>query len=146
MKYVIKNKIIGNILYKGKKRSAEKILLKTLKELIKTSIKQYIKVLKLFVVFCLFIFKRYEIKNKKQNNKKTKDILNIIKTKNIWIFSTIKFMNKSIKNKALNGIICNLHWQIFLNALNKRTVFEKNPLIQKQVSLKKNYYYYYYWW
>ena len=83
MKYLIKNKIINNIFYDGKKRSAEKIVLKTLKELNKTSIKQCLKLLKLFIVFSLFIFKRYEIKNKKQNIKKTKNVFKIIKTKNI---------------------------------------------------------------
>ena len=145
MKYFIKNKIISNTFYKGKKQSAEKILLKTLKELSKTSAKQYLKMLKLCLVHCFFIFKRYEIKNKKQNNKKTKNSFKMIKTKNIWIALTIKYFNKHLKNKNLNYIVFNLHWQVFLNVLNKGAVFEKKNLIQKQVFLK-NYYYYYYWW
>ena len=145
MKYLIKNKIINNIFQKGKKRSAEKILLKILKELSKTSTKQHLKVLKLFIAYCLFIFKRHKIKKHQQNSRKSKNSFKIIKTKNIWIFSAIKYVNKYVKNKTLNCMIFNLHWQIFLNALNKGTVFNEKILIQKQVSLKKNYYYYYWW-
>ena len=146
MQRTIVQKIINNILCKGKKRTAEKILLITFKELNKTLVKQFLKVLKLFVVFCLFVFKQDKIKNKQQNNKKIKKTLKIIKFKHTWIFVGFKFVVKYLKSKTLKFIVFNLHWQIFLNVLNKSAVFEKKLIMQKQVALKKSYYYYYYWW
>jgi len=65
----IKNKLINNITLDGKKKTSEKILLKSLKELQKSSKKQSKELVKLALVQSTPVFKLHRISNKKLKKK-----------------------------------------------------------------------------
>ena len=76
-KIELKNKIINHLILNGKKETGEKILLKSFKELQKSSKKQPKKLIKLALIFSTPIFKIYKItikKKKKKIKKKKKKI------------------------------------------------------------------------
>lgn len=68
----IKNIFINRIMTNGKKRTSENLLLKCFKTLFKNSKKQQKKVIKLFLINIIPIFKLHKSSNKKVRKKKEK--------------------------------------------------------------------------
>ena len=60
-KIEIKIKFINYLMDNGQKKTSEKILLKSLKELQKSSIKKSIRILKLALIYSIPIFKFHKI-------------------------------------------------------------------------------------
>lgn len=143
-KIELKNKIINHLILNGKKETGEKILLKSFKELQKSSKKQPKKLIKLALIFSTPIFKIYKITIKKKK-KKIKEIPTIINTKKARISLAIKFILATLKNKKSNYFYIKLHNEILLNLKSEGSAVQIKNKIQKQALLNKHFFYFYRW-
>ena len=143
-KIELKNKIINHLILNGKKETGEKILLKSFKELQKSSKKQPKKLIKLALIFSTPIFKIYKITIKKKK-KKIKKNLNIINNKKARISLAIKFILATLKNKKSNYFYIKLHNEILLNLKSEGSAVQIKNKIQKQALLNKHFFYFYRW-
>lgn len=143
-KIKLKNKIINHLISNGKKEISEKILLKSFKELQKSSKKQPEKLIKLALIFSTPVFKIYKITNKKRK-KKIKEVPTIINTKKARISLAIKFILTTLKTKKSNYFYIKLHNEIFLTLKNEGSAIQIKNKIQKQALLNKHFFYFYRW-
>jgi len=141
IKIKIKNKIINHLMLNGKKKTSEKILLKSVKELQKSSNKQSKKLIKLAIIFSTPIFKLHKITNKKR--KYIKEIPFVIMDEKTKISLAIKFILTNLNNKKSNYFYTEFNKEIILNAKNKGSAIQKKNELQKQVLLKKHFFSYY---
>ena len=144
-KIEIKNKIINHLMLDGKKKTGEKILLKSFKELQKYSKKQSKKLIKLAIIFSTPIFKVHKITNKKRKKKNVKEIPTIITAKRARISLAIKFILNTLKNKKSNYFYTEFNKEILLNVKNEGSAIQIKNEVQKQVLLKKHFFSYYRW-
>lgn len=141
----IRNKLINHIMINGKKKTSEKILLKSFKEIQKNSKKQSEDLIKLAIIHSTPIFKLHRIINKNRKKKKVKEIPAFI-TKTISRTSlAIKFILSSIKNKKSNNLYIKLKQEILTAAQSKGPSIELKNNLQKQILLKKRFFTYYRW-
>lgn len=129
----------------GKKKTGEKILLKSFKELQKYSKKQSKKLIKLAIIFSTPIFKVHKITNKKRKKKNVKEIPTIITAKRARISLAIKFILNTLKNKKSNYFYTEFNKEILLNVKNEGSAIQIKNEVQKQVLLKKHFFSYYRW-
>jgi len=144
-KIKIKNKIINHLMLDGVKETSEKILLKSFKELQKSSKKQSKKLIELAIIFATPIFKVHKITNKKRKKKNIKEIPTIIATKRAKISLAIKFILTTLKNKKSNYFYTEFNKEILLNVKNEGSAIQIKNEVQKQVLLKKHFFSYYRW-
>ena len=144
-KIKIKNKIINHLMLNGEKKTGEKILLKSLKELQKYSKKQSKKLIELALIFSTPIFKVHKITNKKRKKKNIKEIPTIITTKRARISLAIKFILKTLKNQKSNYFYTEFNKEILLSIKNEGSAIQMKNEVQKQVLLKKHFFSYYRW-
>ena len=144
-KIKIKNKIINHLMLDGVKETSEKILLKSFKELQKSSKKQSKKLIELAIIFATPIFKVHKITNKKRKKKNIKEIPTIIATKRAKISLAIKFILTTLKNKKSNYFYKEFNKEILLNVKNEGSAIQIKNEVQKQVLLKKHFFSYYRW-
>jgi ribosomal protein S7 len=142
----IKAKIINHITKNGEKKTSEKLLLKSIKKLQKTSKKQVKALLQLSILNSVPIFKLHTSSNKKQKkrHKKVREMPTFIVRPEIRTSLSIKFIvsNKEKKSK----IFYNELTKKFLLAIQPKSgsVSLKNEL-QKKILLNKRYLTYYRW-
>jgi len=131
----------------GKKKTSEKILLKSFKELQKNSPKQSEKLIQIAVIHSTPTFKLHKISNKKQKkrNKKVREIPAFISKTVARTSLAIKFILYNIKKKKSNNFYTKLKQEILLTAQLKGTVIEMKNELQKQTLLKKHFFTYYRW-
>ncbi len=132
----IKNKIINSMLTNGRKSMFEKIVLKSLKELQKSSNKQAKKLIQLSIIASLPVLKINTFKHKK--SKKIKQISSFIQTKNAKISLAIKFILNNIQKENYKFFTKFKH-EIFLNFQFKSNSIELKNELQKQALIKKRY-------
>jgi len=118
-KICIKNKIINHLMNNGKKRTSEKILLNTFKELQKDSKKQSKKLLKLAIILSKPTFKLHVLTQKKRKKKKGKEIPAFISKTRIRVSLAIKNI-LFIAEKKKNHINLNLKNEILMTAQKKK--------------------------
>jgi ribosomal protein S7 len=141
----IKNKIINHLTLNGNKKTSEKILLKSFKELQKSSKKQSKKLIELAIIFSTPIFKIHKITNKKRKKKKIREIPTLITAKKARISLAIKFILNTLKSKKSNGFYTEFNKEILLNVKNEGAAIQLKNEVQKQVVLKKHFFSYYRW-
>jgi len=144
-KVEIKNKIINHLLVDGKKKTSEKSLLKSFKELQKQSTKNSKKLTQLAILLALPIFKVHKIANKKKRNKQVREIPAFILKERARVSLAIKFILASIKKRTPNKFYIKLKQEILLNSQNKGEAILMKDELQKQVLLKKRFFRYYRW-
>jgi ribosomal protein S7 len=143
----IKTKLINLLTLSGKKEVGEKNVLKSIKELQKTSNKKYSEILHLALIYSTPIFKLHKIKNKKikkNRNKKFKEIPGFIKNKNSRISLAVKFILCSIANKN-ETFYKKFNKEIILNATQKGNTLQIKNELQKSILTKKHFFRYYRW-
>ena len=145
-KIEIKNKIINNLLINGKKNTGEKILLKTLKELQKSSNKKSKELIKFAIIFATPTFKLHIMSQKKRKKKKIREIPSFISKKNARISLAIKFILKTIKKKNSNKLYNKLKKEVLLTTQLKGDVIQIKNDLQKHILLKKHYFSYFKWY
>ena len=141
------NKLTNHLMSHGKKKTSEKILLKSFKNLQKKLKNEPLKIVKLALIYSTPIFKLHRIKNKKVKKRtgNIREIPSFISNKKSRISLAIKFILANLKNKKEHKTYKKLKNEIILNASNKNnTILLKNEL-QKNVLTKKHYFLYYRW-
>jgi small subunit ribosomal protein S7 len=141
----IKSKIINHLMLDGRKKTSEKILLKSFKELQKYSKKQPKKLVELAIIFSTPIFKIHKIMNKKRKKKNIKEIPTLITTKKARISLAIKFILNTLKNKRSNSFYLEFHKEILTHMKNEGSAIQVKNETQKQALLKKHFFSYYRW-
>jgi ribosomal protein S7 len=137
-----KIKILNLLIFNGKKKKSEHILLKVLKNIQKLSNKQSKKIMKLALIFSTPFFKIHKIINKKR--KYIKQIPTIIINEKARISLAIKFILKNIYDKKFNNFHVNLYKNLFLIAKNQGLITQKKNEFQKQVLLLKKHFLFFY--
>lgn len=147
LKFEIKKKIINHLTKNGEKKTSEKLLLQSLKELQKDSKKQSKILIKLSLANSTPIFKLNKIENKKQRkkNRKVKEIPSFLSNNKSRISLAIKFILKITKKSSIKKYFEKLNKEIIFNInSNGEASLMKNNL-QKQVLLNKRYFKFYTW-
>lgn len=140
----VKNKIINHLISDGKKNISEKLLLKAIKELQKTSLKQSEKLINLAIILSIPVFKVHKMV-KKTKKKKIREIPVIISSKKARISSSIKFILNALKEKSLKHFYIKFYQEIVSNTKNESLAILNKNKIQKSALLKKHFFYYYRW-
>lgn len=141
----IRNKIINHLMLNGEKKTSEKILLKSFKELQKCSKKQSKKIIELAIIFSTPIFKIHRIINKKRKKKNIKEIPTIITSKKARISLAIKFILNALQNSKSNYFYLEFKKEILLHVKSEGHAVKKKNETQKQALLKKHFFSYYRW-
>jgi ribosomal protein S7 len=144
----ILNKLINHITLNGKKETGEKNIIKSIKNLQKSSFKKTSEIVKLALIYSTPIFKIHKIKNKKKKkkNQKIKEIPGFIKDQKARISLAIKFILQNIKKKEKNNIFYEKFTkEILLNATSKSNSIQFKNELQKNVLTKKRYLFFYRW-
>lgn len=144
----LENKIVNHIMIDGKKKTSEKLFLKSFKHLQINSTKQTKKVLQLCLINATPIFKLHQSSNKRVKKKKRK-----IRITPVFISSMpnrlslgIKFIVKNIRKKKSNKNFYNeLTQEILLLSENKGFISSITKENCKKILLNKKYTKHYRW-
>jgi ribosomal protein S7 len=146
--FEIKPKFINHLMGHGRKKTSEKILLKSFKELQKNSFKKSTKILKLALIYSTNIFKLRILRNKKKKKNKIVKKIPAFITKNSRTSLAIKFILTNTKKKENFKFYQKLIQEIVLNAQNKSSTIEMKNEIQQEILdvYKENRHFLYYKW
>jgi ribosomal protein S7 len=139
----VKNKMLNHLLLDGKKKTCEKILLRSFKELQKFSKKQSTKLISLAIVCSMPLFKIHQLINKNKKKKNVKEIPTVVTTLKARISLAIKFILKNLKNKKLHYFYTRLYTEILHTVKNESLAVQLKNDVQKQVLLKKHFLFFY---
>ena len=136
----LKQKIVNSIMKNGNKKTAEKIIKKSLKLLQKNDKKNHIRLLKHSIINSTPTFK-INVQLKKRGTRKTKkEIPTFIKNDSLRIISSFNFLTEnSLKNKSLNSFYKKIANEILEAANQKSKSIEQKNEIQKQVLMQKRF-------
>ena len=136
----LKQKIVNSIMKNGNKKTAEKIIKKSLKLLQKNDKKNHIRLLKHSIINSTPTFK-INVQLKKRGKRKTKkEIPTFIKNDSLRIISSFNFLTEnSLKNKSLNSFYKKIANEILEAANQKSKSIEQKNEIQKQVLMQKRF-------
>ena len=136
----LKQKIINSIMKNGNKKTAEKILKKSLKLIQKKDKKNHISLLKHSIINSTPTFK-INVQSKKRGKRKTKkEIPTFIRTDSERIISSFNILTEnSLRNKAINGFYKKIANEVLETAVQKGKSIEQRNEIQKQVLMQKRY-------
>lgn len=140
----LKNKIINNLVLKGKKELGEILILNTFKKLQKNSFKQAKHLVNLSVLSSMHAFKTSKTV-KKGKKKKIKETLMIIRKMKIRFSLSIKLILNSLINKNSKNFYLKLCEEIITNAKKEGFAVQMKNRVQKETLLKKHFFYYYRW-
>lgn len=143
-KIEIKKKLINQVMKNGEKKTSEKIILQSFKELQKNSFKKTNELVKLAVIYSIPIFKLNKIKNKNKKKKNLKEIPSFITSNNSRVSLAIKLILKTIKKKKEN-FYSKLNKELLLNSQQKSETIQLKNNLQKKVLTKKRYLKFYRW-
>ena len=136
----LKNKIINTLMKSGRKTTGEKILLKSVKSLQKSTDKNLKLLLHSAIVNSSSAFKVNEQAVKKGKRKAIKSVPSFIISDSLRITNALKLLTKtSTKNKSSNPLYKKLVAEIFSSsALRGQSIDQKNE-VQKQILVNKRY-------
>ena len=135
--------MLNHLLLNGKKKTSEKILLQSFKELQKFSAKQPKKLLQLAVVCCMSVFKVHKQIRTNRKKKHIREIPTIIVSKKARVSLAIKFILRDLKHKNLNCFYAKLHTEILSTVRNEGSAIQIKNKIQKQLLIKRHFFFYY---
>ena len=143
----IKNKLLNILTVSGKKEIGEKILVKSIKKIQKTSIKSSKKIYQLALIYSTPIFKLHKIKNKKRKKKalKFKEIPGFIHNKKARTALAIKYILSNTSKQNSINFYSKLNMEILDCAKNKSHTIDTKNNLQKDILSKKRYFLYYRW-
>ena len=136
----LKSKIINTLMKSGKKTTGEKILLKSLKSLQKSTDKNFKILLHSAIINSASAFKVNEQAVKRGKRKAIKSIPSFIISDSLRVTTALKLLTKiSTKNKSSDFLYKKLMTEILSSsALKGQSVDQKNE-IQKQILVNKRY-------
>ena len=146
-KIEITRKLVNHLVINGKKPKSEKIVLKSIKALQKTSKKSSQKLFQLALIYNTPIFKLNTITQKKRKKKKqkVKIIPAFISNKTSRISFAIKFIVTTASKKSNQPLFQKLLNEILISSRNKSDAVERKKDTQKQALLNRHLFKYYRW-
>jgi ribosomal protein S7 len=138
--FEIKKKIINHFMKNGKKSISEKMLLNSLKELQKTSLKQSEELIKNAIVNSIPIFTIHQIKKKK---KKIKEIPVFINNNKSRVSLAIKLIINAVERQTY--FFKDFNKEILNNNQQKGNSIQLKSELQKKVIENKRYFRFYRW-
>ena len=145
LKEKIKLKLINHLLKNGNKKTCEKILLKSLKNIQKNSLKSYKKVLKIAIINSASVFRITKLKQKKRKKKSVKEIPTFILNNFERISWSLKAILIYSKKQNANNFYKKLKQEIIINSKNKGNAVDKKIDLHKQILPKKRLLLYFRW-
>lgn len=139
----IKSKILNHLLLDGKKKTSEKILLQSFKELQKFSPKQPTELLLSAVVCCTSVFKIHKQVRKNRKKKHVREIPTIIISKKARISLAVKSILRGLTNKNVNCFYAKFYTEILSTARNEGPAVGLKADVQKQLLIKKHFFFNY---
>ena len=137
---VLKNRIVNIFMKNGKKRTGEKILLKSSKLLQKSSRKNFQNLVQLAIINTTSAFKINEQVMKKGKRKSTKITPSFIVKDSLRIMTALKFIKNTVqKNKNFTNFYKNLANEILASFSSKSQSIEQKTKLQTQILLNKRY-------
>jgi len=137
---ILKNKIVNVLMKNGKKHTGEKILLKSLKLLQKSSQKNFQSLFQLAVINTASTFKLNEQVMKKGKRKSTKIIPFFIINDSLRIMAALKYIKTTVsKTKSSNNFYQGLGKEILASSFSKSNSIEQKTKLQTQILLNKRY-------
>lgn len=136
----LKNKIVSALMKSGKKKTGEKILIKFLKLLQKSTDKDFKVILQSAIINSTSTFKLNEQSIKKGKRRAKKYTPSFIISDSLRIVTTLKLIKKvSAKNRSSSYFYQSLMTEILAASASKgQSVDQKNEL-QKQILINKRY-------
>jgi len=131
-------KMVNSFMKNGKKTSGEKILLKFIKFLQKSTNKNYVSLMKLGIINSTPIFKLNEQIVKKGKRKAVRVTPAFISKNSLRVMIALKFINK-IVSKGSNSFYKDFGNEIINSAQLKSSTVDKKNELQKQVLVNKRY-------
>lgn len=142
----IKNRFFNTIMTNGKKKTGEKILMKSLKEIQKSSSKKTSDILMLAIKHTTPTLKMNYQKLKRKKRKTVQERPAFIKTNFLRINVSLKFLTlNSKKSTSTAPFYKKLAEELFKSNQLKSFSVEQKTEIQKQILLKKNLFFKYRW-
>lgn len=145
-KLKLKKKILNHILKDGKKKTSEKILIKSFKSIQKAQKKSHNDIMKLSIINATPTFRIIELKNNKRRKKKsTKEIPAFLSTYLFRSSWALKYLIQASRKKTANIFFNQLTNEALLNAKHEGNAVKFKNEIQEQALRKKNYFRHYRW-
>lgn len=136
----LKAKIVNSFMINGEKKTSEKILLKALKALQKSTNKNSKELLQRFIINSTSTFKLNEQVLKKGKRKVIKSTPSFILNDSLRISTSLKSIKRILKkSKQSNLFYSRLADEILASSELKGQVVEKKNELQKQILLNKRY-------
>lgn len=142
----LKEKILNHIFKNGKKKTSEKILVKSFKSIQKIQKKSHIEITKLAIINSTPTFRIIKLKNNKRKKKKSaKEIPTFLSA---YIYRTswaLKYLTKTLSSKISNKYHVQLKQEILLNTENQGNAAKLKNELHNQTLKNKKYLKYYRW-
>lgn len=136
----LRNKVVNTLMKSGKKKTGEKILLKFVKSLQKSTDKNSKVLLQLAIINSTSTFKLNEQSIKKGKRKAKKNIPAFIISDSLRITTALKLIAKvSAKNKNSNSFYQSLTAEILSSSVSKGQSIDQKNELQKQILINKRY-------
>ena len=136
----LKQKLINAGMKHGKKKTVEKILIKSLKLIQKYNKKNHKNLIKDSIINSTPTFKINTQSKKRGKRKMNKEIPTFIKKDSLRTSSSLNFLlSSALKNKELKTFYKKITQEILESSINKSKSIEKKTEIQKQVLMQKRY-------
>jgi ribosomal protein S7 len=136
----LKQKLTNAIMKQGKKKTAEKILIKSLKLIQKSNKKSHKNLLKESIINTTPTFKINNQSSKRGKRKVNKEIPAFVKKDSLRTMLSVNFLVlASLKNKELNSFYKKMSQEIIKTSFQKSKAIEQKTEIQKQVLMQKRY-------
>jgi ribosomal protein S7 len=142
----LKHTLTTTLMKSGNKKTGEKILLKSLKFLQKSTFKKHTDLIQLAIINSTPTFKVNQQILKKGKRKSTKDIPTFIKNNSLRIVLALKFIKESSnKSQSFSYFYQNLAKEILLSSELKGQSIEKKGELHQQILLNKKYLFKFRW-
>lgn len=136
----LKQQLTNAIMKHGKKKTAEKILIKSLKLIQKFNKKNHKNLIKDSIINSTPTFKINKQSSKRGKRKTKKEIPAFVKKDYLRTVLSVNFLvSTSLKNKDLKTFYRKLTQEIIETSLQKSKSIEQKTELQKQVLMKKRY-------
>jgi small subunit ribosomal protein S7 len=136
----LKNKVLNTLMLSGKKTTCEKVVLKSVKRLQKSTMKKSRNLIQLAVINSTPTFKLNEQAVKKGKRKATKDVPSFILSDSLRIMMSLKFLKEvASKNRGSVDFYQSLAKEVLSSSFYKSQSVDKKNELQKQVLVNKRY-------
>ena len=141
IKFLLKNVILNRLMENGQKKTAEKILLKCVKDLQKEYVKNFIDLIKLSIINTSPVFlMRHRVMKKGKKRKVKREVPAFLSSHSLRIGNSLSLIKKSIlTEKKFSSFYKGLSKEIAKSSSVSSVSITKKFDMQNQVLLKKRY-------